>query len=279
MLGDQALIGSRILQGVGGAAMLALTLSIITETFPIETRASAIGTWTAIGGTGFGVGPVAGGILVSFFGWASVFWVSIPFAVVAIALTLAAVPESRNSASRRLDRPGAVTSALGLVGITLGLVEASSHPWTSAQVLGPLMIGAAFLVWLALWERRCAHPMIAPALFGARSFVSACGVYLISYAAFSGFMFYVTLLYQDVDGWSPLRTGLSWLFMNAPFLLMAQLTGQVDRRQPPARVVGAGCRRRMSREPTSAPSRKRSAPPTDRPPRSRSCTAITSPSE
>jgi predicted MFS family arabinose efflux permease len=83
--------------------------------------------------------------------------------------------------------------------------------------------------------------MIPPALLRARSFASACAVYLISYTAFSGVMFYVTLLDQDVDGWSPLRTGLSWLFMNAPFLAAAQLTGRLDRRHPPGQVVAAGC--------------------------------------
>jgi len=238
---DAALIGFRAFQGVGGAAMLALTLSIITETFPGKARAGAIGTWAAIGGTGFGVGPVIGGVLLSFFGWSSVFWVNVPFTGVAVALTLVAVAESRNPASGRLDVPGVVTSALGLVGITLGLVEASSHPWGSWPVLAPLAAGAVLGACFARWERRCPHPMIPPALLGARSFVSASAVYLISYAAFSGLMFYVTLLYQDVIGWSALRTGLSWLFMNAPFLLMAQLTGRIDRRQPPSRVVAAGC--------------------------------------
>jgi MFS transporter, DHA2 family, methylenomycin A resistance protein len=238
---DAALIGFRALQGVGGAAMLALTLSIITETFPAQTRAGAIGTWAAIGGTGFGVGPVMGGILLSFFGWSSVFWVNVPFTVVAVALTLVAVAESRNPASRRLDGPGVATSALGLVGITLGLIEASSHPWLSWPVLAPLAIGAVFGVCFARWERRSAHPMIPPALLGARSFVSASGVFLISFAAFSSLMYYVTLLYQDVNGWSALRTGLSWVLMNAPFLLMAQLTGRIDRRHPPSKVVAAGC--------------------------------------
>jgi MFS transporter, DHA2 family, methylenomycin A resistance protein len=236
-----ALIGFRALQGVGGAAMLALTLSIITETFPAESRAGAIGTWAAIGGTGFGLGPVAGGILLSFFGWSSVFWVNIPFAVVAVALTVAVVAESRNPGSRRLDGPGVATCALGLVGITLGLIEASSHPWGSWPVLVPIAAGAAFLAWFGLWERRSRHPMIPPALLGARSFVSASGVFLISFAAFSSVLFYVTLLYQDVDGWSALRTGLSWLLLNVPFLLMAQLTGRIDRRHPPQRVIAAGC--------------------------------------
>jgi MFS transporter, DHA2 family, methylenomycin A resistance protein len=239
--GATALIGFRALQGVGGAAMLALTLSIITETFPAEIRASAIGTWAAIGGTGFGVGPVAGGILLSFFGWSSIFWVNVPFAVAAVALTLVAVPESRNPASRRLDGPGVVASAFGLVGITLGFTEASSHPWGSAPVIAPLVIGAAFLGCFAWWERHTSHPMIPPSLLGARSFVSASGVFFISYAAFSSVLYYVTLLYQDVSGWSPLRTGLSWLLLNAPFLLAAQLAGRIDRRYPPARVVTAAC--------------------------------------
>jgi hypothetical protein len=111
----------------------------------------------------------------------------------------------------------------------------------SGPVLAPLVIGAVFLVCFALWERHTPHPMIPPTLLGARSFVSGTVVYLISFTAVEGVMFYVTLLYQDVNGWSALRTGLSWLFMNAPFLLMAQLTGRIDRRYPPSRVVAAGC--------------------------------------
>jgi MFS transporter, DHA2 family, methylenomycin A resistance protein len=237
----ETLIAFRVLQGTGGAAMLALTLSIITETFPAATRAGAIGTWAAIGGTGFGVGPVAGGVLLTFFGWASVFWVNIPFAVVALAVTMTAVRESRNPDSRRLDLPGVAASALGLVAVTLGLTQAASHPWGSWLVAAPLITGGAFLAGFALWERRSPHAMIPPALLGARSFVSASAVYLVSYTAFSGVLFYVTLLYQDVNGWSPLRTGLSWLFMNAPFLLAAQLAGRLNRRLGPAWVVAAGC--------------------------------------
>jgi MFS transporter, DHA2 family, methylenomycin A resistance protein len=236
-----ALIAFRVLQGIGGAALLALTLSIITETFPAGQRAGAIGTWAAIGGTGFGVGPVAGGVLLTFFGWSSVFWVNLPFALIAVALTLIAVRESRAPGSRRLDGPGVAASALGLVGITLGLVESASHPWGSWPVAGPLVAGAALLAGFALWERRSPHPMVPPALLGARSFVSGSAVYLISYTAFGGVLFYVTLLYQDVNGWSALRTGLSWLLLNAPFLALAQFTGRLDRRFPPAAVVAAGC--------------------------------------
>ena len=235
------LVAFRVLQGAGGAAMLALTLSIITETFPPATRAAAIGTWAAVGGTGFGVGPAAGGILLTVFGWASVFWVNLPFAVIAITLTTVAVRPAGDRSGRRLDLPGAAASAAGLFAVTLGLTESGARPWGSWPVAGPIVVGAALLAGFVEWERRCPHPMIPPALLRARSFVSASAVYLVSYTAFSGVLFSVTLLYQDVDGWSPLRTGLSWLLLNAPFLLAAQLTGRLDRRCPVAGVVAAGC--------------------------------------
>ena len=136
--GDAALIAARAFQGVGGAAMSALTLSILTETYPGPGRAHAIGTWASIGGLGFGAGPVAGGILLSFFGWSSVFWVNMPIGVAGFALAALAVAESPDRLSRRrLDVPGLLTSALGLVGVTLALIESSSDSWGSLPVAVP----------------------------------------------------------------------------------------------------------------------------------------------
>lgn len=235
------LIGARAVQGVGGAAMLALTLSIITETFPAAHRAGAIGTWAAVGGTGFGVGPAVGGLLLSSFGWASVFWLNVPFGVAGIVGTAMVVGESRNRCSRRLDRLGVLLSAAGLLGVTLGLIESASRPWASAPVFVPLVLGVGFLVTFGFWQRRTPYAMVPPALLRARSFTIAATVYLISYVALSSTLFYVSLLYQEVVGWSVLRTGLSWLLMNAPFLTMAQLTGRLGRRFAPTVIVGSGC--------------------------------------
>ncbi|MEV5978409.1 MFS transporter [Streptomyces sp. NPDC052114] len=225
-----SLIAFRAVQGVGGAAMLALGLSIITETYPQERRASAIGAWAAIGGTGFGAGPVGGGILLTFFGWPSVFWVNLPFAALGIACTVVAVRESRNPQARKLDVPGMVLSSLGLVCLTLGFVESSNHPWGGALVAAPLTAGAILLLAFFWWERRAPHAMLPPALLRARSFVSASGVYMLCYGGMSGALFWVTLYFQNVAGWSVLRTGLSWLFMNIPFLTMAQFGGRLDSR-------------------------------------------------
>jgi DHA2 family methylenomycin A resistance protein-like MFS transporter len=238
---DLALIGSRALQGAGGALMSALTLAILTETYPVERRAGAFGMWAAISGLGFGLGPVVGGALLSVFSWSSVFWVNVPFAVAGFVIAFVAVTESRNPEGRALDVVGMVAIALGLLGITFGLIESSSHPWASFEVVGPLAVGAALVVFFVLWEGRTSSPMLPPSLLRARSFASGCGVYLLTYLALAGVMFYVTLLFQDVEGWSPLRTGLSWLSMNIPFIVAAQFAGRLRRRFQPVVIVVSGC--------------------------------------
>ena len=236
-----ALIGSRALQGVGGAFMSALTLAILTETYPPERRAGAFGMWAAISGLGFGLGPVIGGLLLSVFSWSSVFWVNVPVAVVGFVIAVAAVAESRNPVARRLDVVGMTAIALGLLGITFGLIESSSHPWGSVDVAGSLVAGVVLVVAFVLWENRTSAPMLPPSLLRARSFVTGCGVYLLTYLALAGVMFYVTLLFQDIDGWSPLRTGVSWLTMNIPFIVTAQFAGRLRRRFPPVVIVVGGC--------------------------------------
>ena len=221
--------------------MSALTLAILTETYPVERRAGAFGIWAAISGLGFGLGPVVGGALLTVFSWSSVFWVNVPFAIAGFLIAFVAVTESRNPEGRALDVVGMVAVALGLLGVTFGLIESSSHPWTSFEVVAPLAVGAALVVFFVWWEGRTSSPMLPPSLLRARSFVSGCGVYFLTYLALAGVMFYVTLLFQDVEGWSPLRTGLSWLSMNIPFILAAQSAGRLRRRFQPVVIVVTGC--------------------------------------
>lgn len=235
-----SLIAFRAIQGIGGAAMLALALSIIIETYPRERRAGAIGTWAALGGTGFGAGPVGGGILLTFYHWPSVFWINVPFAALGILCTAVAVRESRDPRARKLDARGMALSSLGLTCLTLGFIESSGHPWGSAQVTAPLTAGAVSLFAFFRWERRAPHAMLPPALLRARSFASASGIYLLCYGAMSGTLFWVTLYFQNVAGWSVLHTGLSWLLMNIPFLAMAQFGGKLDSRFRPSVIATTG---------------------------------------
>jgi MFS transporter, DHA2 family, methylenomycin A resistance protein len=235
------LIAARALQGVGGAIMSALALSILSETYSGKARAGAIGIWATVAGLGFGLGPVVGGLLLGVFGWSSIFWVNVPFALVGIVLTVTVVAESRNPDARPVDVPGVLTSAAGLLALIFGLIESASTSWTSVPVAAPLAAGVVLLASFVWWEHRAPVPMIPPALAKLRGFATSCGVYLLSYASLTGVYFYLTLLYQDVDGWTALRTGLSWLFLNIPFLLMAQFAGRLSRRLPARAIASGGC--------------------------------------
>ncbi len=236
-----ALIAFRVLQGVGGAVMSALTLSILSETYPPETRAGAIGMWSAIAGLGFGLGPVIGGLLLAKFDWSSIFWVNVPIGLVAFLVTVYGVAESRDPVQRRLDVVGILLSALGLLGVTFGFVEAANRPFFSAVVCGPVVIGVVLLVAFGLWERRSPSPMVPPSLLSNRRFGVACSVFFLAYLALASVMFFATLLFQNVKGWSALGTGLSWMAMNVPFILVAQLSGRINRRFSSSAVVVTGC--------------------------------------
>jgi MFS family permease len=194
-----------------------------------------------VAGLGFGLGPVVGGLLLGAFGWSSIFWVNVPFAAVGIALTITVVPESRDPDTRPLDIPGVFTSAAGLLALTFGLVGSSSSSWTSTRVWVPLAASFVLLASFVVWERQAAFPMIPSEVVKLASFTNSCGIYLLTYAGLTAVYFFLTLLYQDVDGWSPLRTGLSWLFMNVPFLVTAQCAGRLSRRLSARAIVAWGC--------------------------------------
>ena len=221
--------------------MSALARSILSNTYSGSARAGAIGIWATVAGLGFGLGPVVGGLLLETFGWSSVFWVNVPFAVAGVVLTVTVVPDSRNPDTRPLNVLGVLASAAGLLAVTFGLIESLSSSWTSTPVWASLAAGLVFLAFFVWWEHRAAFPMIPAEVVKLRSFTTSCGVYLLSYAALTAVYFYLTLLYQDVDGWTAVLTGLSWLFMNLPFLVMAQFAGRLSRRLSARAIVGAGC--------------------------------------
>ena len=235
------LIGFRVIQGIGGAVMSSLTLSLITEAYPPEARTGPIGLWAAVSGLAVAGGSVVGGLLLSVFPWSSIFWVNVPIAVVTLAISWFAVVESREPVPRPFDTVGMALSASGLLFLTFGFVDSSDATWRSPLVAAGVAAGMAVLVVFFVWERRAAFPMVPPALLRTPSFGRACAVYLLAYLAFSGFIYYVTLFFQNADGWSALRTGLSWLFFCIPYFAVAQLGKRVQRRMPVTSAVGWGC--------------------------------------
>ena len=142
---------------------------------------------------------------------------------------------------RSFDLAGVALSAFGLLLLTFGFVDSADAGWQSPVVAVCVAGGIAVLAVFVAWERRAAAPMVPPALLRTPGFGRACAVYLLAYLAFSGFIYYVTLFFQDVQEWSALRTGLSWLFFCIPYFVVAQLGKRLARWLPVAWAVGSGC--------------------------------------
>ncbi len=239
--GPAALVGARVGQGVGGAAILALTLAVVTDTYPPQQRSHAIGWWAAIGGAGFGAGPIIGGLLLSAFGWSTIFWVNLPIIGATIVLIVLTVPPAAATAEPRpLDVAGVVLASLGLASVTFGLISAPDRPWDPARTLIPLVCGALAVAAFVQWQRHAGDPLIPTAVRTSSAFIGACAIYFTSYLAFSGTLYYLTLMFQNLLGWSPLHTGLSWLLMNAPFLIAAQMAGKLSQRFTPRAILTTG---------------------------------------
>jgi MFS transporter, DHA2 family, methylenomycin A resistance protein len=235
------LIGFRVVQGIGGAVMSSLTLSLISEAYPPEVRARPIGIWAAASGLAVAGGSVLGGLLLSVFPWSSIFWVNVPIGVLAVVISLTAVAESREPVPRPFDTAGVVLTACGLFLLTFGFVDSADATWGSPIAAICVAAGVVILAAFFVRERKVAYPMVPPALLRTPGFGRACVVYLLAYLAFSGFIYYVTLFFQNIEGWSALRTGLSWLFFCVPYFFVAQLGKQVGRRLSAASAVGLGC--------------------------------------
>src|ERR1700745_1991152 len=128
------LVGFRVIQGIGGAVMSSLPLSLISEAYPPEARTGPIGLWAAISGLAVAGGSVVGGVLLSVFSWSSIFWVNVPIGVLTLVITLAAVAESREPVPRPFDRAGVALSAFGLLLLTFGFVDSADATWGSPVV-------------------------------------------------------------------------------------------------------------------------------------------------
>src|ERR1700710_1401549 len=144
---DAWLVGWRAVQGIGAAFMMPATLSIITNAFPPEERGKAIGTWAGVSAMALAIGPVLGGFLVENVSWQSIFFLNLPVAAAAVAVTLFATKESKDeSASNKVDYAGVVSLTVGLGSLVLSLVESNSWGWGSARIIGLLAAAVIGLV-------------------------------------------------------------------------------------------------------------------------------------
>jgi EmrB/QacA subfamily drug resistance transporter len=203
-----ALIATRFATGAFAALVFPTTLSIITNAYPDRSeRVKAIGVWGGVTGLGVAVGPVTSGLLLSHFGWESVFLALVPIALVAAAWAYFAVPESRDPAAPPLDRAGLVlaSAAIGLLVYTI--IEAPDRGWASPVSIAGYIVTALLVAVFVRVERRREHPMLDVTLFRERAFSAASGSVTVAYFALFGFVFLITQYMQFIRGWGPLSTG------------------------------------------------------------------------
>ncbi len=234
------LIAVRALMGVGGALIMPATLSIITNVFPREERAKAIGIWAGTASIGIGLGPLLGGVLLEYFDWYSVFLVNVPVAIVAFLAGIRLVPESRDPSPGRFDVLGAVLSIGALVSLIYALIEAPENGWTDPTILSAfataLALGAAFVAW----ELRTSSPMLDLSLFRNPRF--SIGSLSISFASFSlfGAIFVMTQFLQFAKDYSPLEAGAAMVPLAFGLMLGATRATKAAAQVGTKRVVAAG---------------------------------------
>jgi EmrB/QacA subfamily drug resistance transporter len=207
----EVLVGARALQGMAGALLTPAALAVIVSTFPPEERGKAVGAWTAWGGIGTVLGPVVGGQLVDSASWRWIFAINVPIVLITIMMILRFVPVGRErDPNARVDVVGALLCALGLAGLTFGLIEQPLHGWTSVAVSLPLVLGALLFAGFLLWEGRWAErPMLPLALFRRRNFAAGNLETFLMYGGLGLLFFFLVLFLQQVAGFSALEAGSS----------------------------------------------------------------------
>ncbi len=226
-----ALIAARVVQGVGGAMMMPQTLTLISVAFPPEKRGAAMGTWGSVVALGAVIGPIIGGWLVTNYNWEWIFLINIPVGVVAIAATIAIVPESVDPlATGRIDWGGLVLSATAIFALVYATIEGNAFGWTSPVILGSLLASLVLLIAFVWWERRDSDPMMRLELFRIRNFSVANVLSIATSFGMLGVFFPMTVFLQGALGMSAIEAGFTMLPNGLVLMFAAPLAGRLTDR-------------------------------------------------
>ena len=232
------LIAFRGLQGIGAAFVLPATLSIVTDVFPRQERAKAIGIWTGAGGMAIGVGPVAGGLIVDQISWSAVFWMHLPVVLLAL-IGLRIVPESRDSRFLGLDLGGALLATGGLLTLVFGIIQGNESGWGSTQIVGAFAVAGVLLSAFAVVELRSRAPMLPMRFFRQRDFNGALVIIGLIFFSMMVTFFFLTQYFQIVQGKSAFTAGLYILPVAGMMMVGAPTSGLLSRRVGPRVLVAA----------------------------------------
>ena len=233
-------IAVRAAMGVGAALIMPATLSIIANVFGGAERGKAIAIWAALAAVGIGLGPLAGGLLLEWFDWWSVFLVNVPFAAAALLLGIRCVPESRDPRPGSFDLLGAALSTAGFSVLVYAIIEAPEQGWTSSLVLGSLAASVLLLGSFLWWERRTDEPMLDLGFFRSASFSVGTAAVSAAFFALLGGIFALTQYLQFAHGYSAIEAGALMSPIALGLMMGAGSSSKAVGRLGISRVVAAG---------------------------------------
>ena len=237
----EALILMRALQGLGAALIMPLSLSLISAAFPPEERGKALGLWSAISVSSIALGPVIGGAIVEYFTWHWIFLINVPIGIVALLVTQAVVRESRDTSGEvATDIPGTVLITAAIASLTWALIQAGERGWTDSMILLAFAASAILTTAFIVVESKTERPMVPLRFFKSRTFTGAnLDSFMISFLI-TGVAFFMTLYQQNINGFSPIKTGLALLPMVITMMILSPISGSMTTRVGPRRLISFG---------------------------------------
>ena len=223
---------ARGVQGVGAAVMFATALALIVQEFPPQERGIAFGAFGAASGLAVACGPIVGGLLTDSFGWEAVFYINLPIGIVSFIVIRTKLV---NVAGRptRVDFPGVATFSVAMFLAIYATIHANEAGWTSGLILG--LYGAAIVLFIAFLviEMRSRHPMMDLSLFRKRTFVGAnAAAFTMAFASIT-LLFYLTVWFQSILGYSPIEAGLRLVVFTGAGLSVAPIAGAISEKRSP----------------------------------------------
>lgn len=222
------LIASRALQGLGEALAGPAALSIITVLFAdARERTRALSIWGGLAGMGGTIGVLLGGVIVDLADWRWIFWINLPIAAMVLTVAPRVIPADRRRGRGAFDAAGAITATGGITAFVYALLGANRDGWTSVRTVTFFAAGAALLAAFVVIEGRLRAPLVPLRIFRARRLVASSVLMALAASALYAMFFLLTLHMQQVLGWSPLRTGVSYVAFGLAMLIGVGMASQL----------------------------------------------------
>ncbi|UJF32191.1 MFS transporter [Paenibacillus hexagrammi] len=222
------LIGLRAVLGIGGAALMPASLTLIAHAYPVPAeRARALGIWAAVTGIAMAAGPIVGGFLVDSFGWRSIFLLNVPIALVSVGLTYGLVKETNRKPQQSFDWAGQLTAVIAIAALSFGLMEGETYGWKSPVIFAAWGLDLLSAVFFVRIQAKSKAPLLPLGLFRNATVSAGMVAGMAINMGLSGILFVLPLFFQQTAGSSAHAAGLALLPMMIPLAFNPILTGRI----------------------------------------------------